>query len=73
MTRLPATIALVFVLGTTITGCNKTCEKLRTRVCDDDAYLRQNKRHCELMQEEERFANLSPATCKSILNHISSR
>ncbi len=73
MIRVPLICAALVALFGAISGCDKTCEKLRARVCDDPRYVKQNKRHCDMMQEAQRFENLSSAQCKSILDRINAR
>jgi len=73
MTRLLSIFAVTLVTPMFATGCDKTCEKLRAKVCDDQRYYRENRQHCDLLTEEERFESLSSASCKSILDHISRR
>jgi len=64
---------LLCTLFATQGACDKNCEKLRARVCDDPQYLKDNKRHCEMMEQVERFESLSGDTCKGILDHLSER
>ena len=53
-----------------LTGCDDPCEKLHQKVCDDPVYLKQNKRHCDLMNEQARREALPKDYCDSILKSI---
>jgi hypothetical protein len=61
---------LVAALGFALAACDDPCEKLHQKVCDDPVYLRTNKRHCELMNEQTRREALPKDYCESILKSI---
>lgn len=70
--RLRQRLAWVFPVAilTSLIGCDDPCEKLQKKVCDDVAYFKQNKRHCDLMNEQARRDALPKDYCESILKSI---
>jgi hypothetical protein len=72
-TRILTTLALALGLAAMAGGCDKNCEKLRAKVCDDERFSKQYKKQCELLQEADRYESLSGDTCKGILTQISDR
>lgn len=66
--RIAWTIALASFVG--LTGCDDPCEKLHQKVCDDMAYYKANKKHCDLMNEQARRDALPKEYCESILKSI---
>jgi hypothetical protein len=62
--------ALPFALLLGLSGCDDPCEKLHKKVCDDVAYFKANKKHCDLMNEQARRDALPKEYCESILKSI---
>ncbi len=56
-----------------LAACDKSCEKLKAHVCDDERYRKQNPKHCELFDDEARAALYTPKGCKSALDHLQGR
>jgi hypothetical protein len=73
MNRILTMTMLALGLSATAGGCDKNCEKLRAKVCDDERFSKQYKKQCELLQESDRYESLSGDTCKGLLDHISER
>lgn len=63
-------LLLIAALGFALIACDDPCEKLHKKVCDDPTYLRTNKRHCELMNEQARREALPKDYCESIIKSI---
>ena len=70
MVKLISALAAITLLAP---GCGDPCEDLQKKVCDDPAYVKQNKRHCELLQEPARREALPPEFCDSILESLKQR
>lgn len=66
--RVPWFIVVASLVG--LTGCDDPCEKLHQKVCDDVAYFKANKKHCDLMNEQARREALPKDYCESILKSI---
>lgn len=71
-TAIARVVVAMLALGT-FAACENPCEDLHKRVCEDPAYLRENKRHCELMSEQNRREALPKDYCESILKSIQRR
>ncbi len=54
------------VLPGLLAGCEKPCEELELKVCNDLQWDRK----CEMLQEPERRERLIDETCTSILKHL---
>lgn len=66
--RLATLVAVAGLAG--LMGCDDPCEKLHQKVCDDVAYYKANKKHCDLMNEQARRDALPKEYCESILKSI---
>jgi hypothetical protein len=65
-------LGAILAFGASV-ACDNPCENLHKRVCEDPTYLRENKRHCELMSEQNRREALPRDYCESILKSIQRR
>jgi hypothetical protein len=71
---MPKVLSIVIGIAATLfVACDNPCEKLQKKVCEDPVYLKQNKRHCELLSDPERFEALPKESCTSILDYLTKR
>ncbi len=62
-------LALALLLAPALAGCDRPCEALEQRVCEQQP----DKEACELLREPERREALTDETCERVLKKLSKR
>ena len=65
---LPLVVAVL-----SLAACSDPCKDLEKKVCEDPKYLKAHKKHCDLMQDQDRRESLPKEACKGILDFVTKR
>ncbi|MFO0748703.1 MAG: hypothetical protein U1F43_24025 [Myxococcota bacterium] len=66
-------LASIVLATLSIAACADPCKDLEKKVCEDPKYLKAHKKHCDLMQDQDRRENLPKDACKGILDFLTKR
>lgn len=69
-----ASLLTALLTAPTLSGCDKSCEKLRAHLCDNAQYQKDNPRHCEqVFGEDGQATHYTAKGCQSALDHLNLR